>query len=145
MPLERREPKTRFVPARSSAPRIQEAPGDAAAATPQPRSESAHGPLRTTCSRPRQLRAPAAEPPRPGTLCSEKAEIRIPVWMPELRTLSSELPGEEQERARNLSHSLRSDADLTSARTKLPGAAPQEGHAGDVQQELTEALELHRP
>ena len=74
-----------------------------------------------------------------------ESEIRIPVWMPELRTLSSELPGEEQERARNLSHSLRSDADLTSARTKLPGAAPQEGHAGDVQQELTEALELHRP
>ena len=36
----------------------------------QPRSESAHGPLRTTCSRPRQLRAPAAELPRPGTLCS---------------------------------------------------------------------------
>ena len=67
---ERREPKARFVPARSSTPRIQEAPGDAAAATPRPRSESAHGPLRTTCSRPRQLRAPAAELPRPGTLCS---------------------------------------------------------------------------
>ena len=46
-----------------------------------------------------------------------ESEIRsagLPVWMHELRTLSSELPVKEQERARNLSHMLRSE--LTSLR-----------------------------